>query len=56
MSDVPRDLVTLLQRATSRHASRPLFAIDRGREWTNVTFADLSRQEVRSALRWRDSA
>ncbi len=56
MSDAPRDLVTLVQRATTRHASRPMLAIDRPsgesagggeREWVNVTFADLARQEVR---------
>jgi long-chain acyl-CoA synthetase len=47
MSEAPRDLVTLVQRATTRHASRPMFAIDRDGAWAHVTFADLARQEVR---------
>jgi long-chain acyl-CoA synthetase len=47
MTDAPRDLVTLVQRATALHASRPLFAIDRDDGWSQFTFADLARQEVR---------
>jgi len=47
MTDAPRDLVTLVRRATTRHASRPLFAIDRDGGWSRYTFADLAREEVR---------
>jgi len=46
MSDV-RDLATLIRRATQRHAPETLFRVDRGHDWTRVTFADLAHDEVR---------
>jgi long-chain acyl-CoA synthetase len=43
----PRDLVTLVRRATEQFASRPLFAAEKDGRWSHTLYADIARDEVR---------